>query len=204
MLVYDQGGGVGPTSEFADALLSERMTAVLPPGVNSEMFEVLPIFAAALLLGLLSGVVAVCLLTAGPTVPSRRAVIGGAVLAALLFSLIAAKPGSWLVTVGFWALAAGGMAAVDLAVLCLLVSWRVSPRPADRCVRRLAAWLPFWLPAAAATLLLVIRVFLVLGPTTMSSLTLAIIVIVIIVPLAFLDLTARLVAIWWDRRRSGD
>src|SRR4051812_28840192 len=83
-----------------------------------EMFEVLPIYAAALLLGLISGIVAVHLLTTGTGQLSLRGLLGAVALAALLAGLVAAKPASWMATVEFWALAAVVMAVFDLAVSC--------------------------------------------------------------------------------------
>jgi hypothetical protein len=183
------------------------MTVMLPPFVNAEMFEVLPIYISALLLGLVSGVVVVRLLTAGLGRLWPRALIGGATLAALLSSLIAVKPEAWTATAEFWALAAAGMATLDLAVVCLLASWRTIPRSADRHIHRIAAWLPLWLPLASAALLASIRLSFDLGPMTLSPLTLITVVVVIVVPVAFLDLTARLVAIgrirWRRTRDSG-
>src|SRR5262245_52133408 len=129
------------------------------------------------------------------------ALITGATLAALLSSLIAVKPEAWTATAEFWALAAAGMATVDLAVRCWLAPWRPIPRSADRRIRRIAAWLPLWLPLASAALLACIRVRFDLNPMTMSPPTLVMVVLAIVVPVVFLDLTARLVAIGWVRWR---
>ena len=48
-----------------DGSPGRRLIAMLPPFVNAEMFEVLPLYAAALLLGMASGLIAVRLLITG-------------------------------------------------------------------------------------------------------------------------------------------
>ena len=139
---HERCGHFGSISALGNGSPGQRMTAMLPQFVNAEIFEELPIYAAALLLGLVSGVLAVRLLTAGLGRLWLWVLIGGATLAALLTSLIAAKPEDWTATTEFWALAAAGMATVDLAVICLLDPWRTIPPSADRHIRPITALLP--------------------------------------------------------------
>jgi hypothetical protein len=120
-----------------------------------EMFELLPIYAAAILLGLVSGIVAVHLLTIGKGQFSLRGLLATVALAALLAGLVAAKPASGAATVEFWCLAAAVMAVLDLSVSCLVDPWRAKPRFSNRAFRRLRVGL---LPAILGTLIAALTV----------------------------------------------
>src|SRR3954469_15192089 len=101
------------------------------------MFELLPIYAAAILLGLISGIVAVHLLTTGTGQLSLRALLGIVALAAMLSCLVAVKPAFWVATVEVWVLATVVMAVSDLSVSCTVEPWRVNRRFSARSLRRL-------------------------------------------------------------------
>jgi hypothetical protein len=164
-----------------------------------EMFELLPIYAAATLLGLISGVLAVHLLTTGAGRFSLRVLMGGVVWAAILSCLLAAKPAYWSSTAIFWALAFCGTAILDLAVVCLLDPWGTPRRFSRRSVRRIGASLVL----ATAALLAAVRMRFDFGPAEKRPLTLLAVGMAIVVPAATLDVATRLV-IRWIRRRPAE
>jgi hypothetical protein len=163
-----------------------------------EMFELLPIYAAAILLGLVSGIVAVHLLTTGKGQISLRGLLATVALAALLAGLVAAKPAFGTATVEVWCQAAAVMAVLDLSASCLVEPWRVEPRFSDRAVRRLRVGL---LPAILGTVtVLKWRFDLPLNAELLSWL--ADEVVVGFSGLAALDLAIRVAVIGLGRRRA--
>lgn len=112
----------------------------MPPGAYGEMFSLLPIYAAAVLLGLVSGVVAVHVFITATGRLSLRALMGIIVLAAFVSGLVAAKREFWWVTVSFWGMATVVMAAIDFSVNDLLdpcrETRRFSRQPAHRKIAR--------------------------------------------------------------------
>jgi uncharacterized membrane protein YeaQ/YmgE (transglycosylase-associated protein family) len=173
------------------------------PNVYGEMFELLPIYAAAVLLGLVSGVVAVHLLTTRKGQLSLRAIMGIVVLTALVSSLIAAKPEFWQATAAFWAMAAAIMGVVDLAVVGLVDPWRATRRFSERSGRRLLAWTPPGIVGAIAGTLAALKVSFDVPLHTEDLPSFAAYLVGAVLALAVVDLAARLAAIRWSRRRSG-
>jgi hypothetical protein len=166
-----------------------------------EMFELLPIYAAALLLGLVSGIVAVHLLTTGTGQLSLRCLLGTVALAALLAGLVAAKPAFWMATVEFWVLAAVVMAVFDLAVSCSVEPWRLNRRFSERSVRRLRLGLPPAILGAVSGALVVLKLQFDLPLNAVLLSSFAAYVIVAFLGLAALDLTIRVAVIGLGRRR---
>lgn len=165
------------------------------------MFELLPIYAAAILLGLISGIVAVDLLTTGTGQLSLRALLGSVALAALLSCLVAAKPAFWMPTVEFWALATVVMAVFDLSVSCAVDPWRVNRRFSQRSLRRLRVALPPAILGAVAGALAVLklRFDLPLNPRLLPSF--AAYLFASLLGLAALDLAVRFAVIRLGRWR---
>jgi len=166
-----------------------------------EMFEVLPIYAAALLLGLISGIVAVHLLTTGTGQFSLRALLGIIALAAMLSCLVAAKPAFWMATLEVWVLATVVMAVFDLSVSCTVEPWRMNRRFSDRTLRHLRLGLP---PAilgvvSGALAYLKLRFDLPLNSELLPSF--AAFVVVALLGLAAIDLAVRFAVIGLGRRR---
>jgi hypothetical protein len=173
---------------------------VVTHGAIGEMPELLPIYAAAIVLGLVSGFVFVNVTISTGGRFSLRVVMGIVAMAAILCLLLAAKPAYWTVTVGFWALAAAVMTVIDLAITCMTDPWLNSPRLSKQSVVWIVACLPFasiGIPAA-------ILVSLDLGPIARKPLKLLAGVIAASVPVALIDIAARITAIGWTRwRRTG-
>ncbi len=130
---------------------------MLMPWINTEFVEIITILGAALLLGAVSGLIAVYLLTTRSGRLSLRAVMGLVVLATPLCGLIRARPSSWQPTVELWALTAVVVGLLDLAASCLVEPWRATPRFSDRSLRRLRAWLVPAIVAAVVGTLAVLR-----------------------------------------------
>jgi hypothetical protein len=171
------------------------------PGMYGEMFTLLPIYAAAVLHGLISGVVSVRLFTTRPVQLSLRVLLGIVALASLLFCLIAAKPEFWEATASFWAMAAVLMAGVDLAAACLLKPWRATRRVSEWSLRRRIAWLTLGLAVAIAGTLTVLKLRFDIPLRIKALPSFAMGLVVAILALTILDVAAHLAVIRWSRWR---
>jgi hypothetical protein len=171
------------------------------PGMYGEMFTLLPIYAAALLLGLISGAVAVYFFTSEMGRFSIRALMGIVVLASLVFCLVAAEPEFWEATASFWAMAAMVMAAVDLFVVSLVDPWRKTRRFPQGSVRRRVAWSTLGTAGAVAGVLAVLklRFDIPLRTEALPSFVTGLVVAVLV--LTGFDLAAHLAVIHWSRCR---
>jgi hypothetical protein len=165
-----------------------------------EMFELLPIYAAAVFLGLVSGVTAVHVVTARRSQRSLRTLMGIVALAAFLAGLVAAKPSFWVPTVELWGLATGVMAVVDLSASCLVEPWREARRFSDRS-HRLRIGLPAGIVGALAGVLAVLKLQFDIPLNTNRLPSFAAGLAVTLVGLAALDLAARLTAMGLRRRK---
>jgi hypothetical protein len=173
---------------------------VVTHGAIGEMPEVLPIYAAAIVLGLIYGFIFVNIVIINGCRFSLRVIMVVVALASILGLLLAAKPKYWTVTVGFWALAAAVMTVIDLAIICMIDPWLNSPRLSKQSV----AWIVACLPFASIGILTAILVSLDLGPNARKPLKLLAGVIVVSAPVALIDIAGRITAIGWTRwRRTG-
>jgi hypothetical protein len=175
--------------------------AMVYPGMYGEMFTRLPIYAAAALLGLVSGVVAVQLFAAGAGRLSLRSLMGIVALAALVSCLVAAKPEVWAATTSFWAMAAVVMGFVELSVVRLIDPWRATQLFSNRFVRSRIAWPMIGIVGSIAVVVAVLKLCFdtPLNSEYLPSFAAELVVIVLI--LALLDLAAHLAVIRWSRWR---
>jgi hypothetical protein len=175
--------------------------AMVNPGMYGEMFTVLPIYAAAALLGLVSGVVAVQLFAAGAGRLSLRSLMGIVAVAALGSCLVAADPEVWAATASFWAMAAVVMGFVDLSVVCLIDPWRATQLFSNRSVRSRVAWPTLGIAGSIAGVLAVLKLCFDIPLNTEYLPSFAAELVVIVLILALLDLAAHFAAIRWSRWR---
>jgi hypothetical protein len=174
---------------------------IMPPNAYGELFTLLPIYAASVLLGLVSGIVASQLFANGAGRLSLRALMGIVALAALISCLVAAKPEFWEATTSFWAMAAVVMAVVDLSVVCLIDPWQETRRFSKWSVRSRIAWPALGISGAVAGVLVVLmsRFDTPLRTEALPSFALGLVVIVLV--LAVLDVAAHLAVLRWSRWR---
>jgi hypothetical protein len=175
--------------------------AMVNPGMYGEMFTVLPIYAAAALLGLVSGVIAVQLFAVGAGRLLLRSLMGIVALAALLSCLVAAEPDVWAATTSFWAMATAVMAIVELSVVSLVDPWRATQRFSSRSVRGRIAWPMIGIAGAIAGVLAVLKLCFDIPLNTEYLPSFAAELVVTILILALLDLAAHLAVIRWSRWR---
>jgi hypothetical protein len=175
--------------------------AMVNPGMYGEMFTVLPIYAAAALLGLVSGVIAVQLFAVGAGRLLLRSLMGIVALAALLSCLVAAEPDVWAATTSFWAMATAVMAIVELSVVSLVDPWRATQRFSSRSVRGRIAWPMIGIARAIAGVLAVLKLCFDIPLNTEYLPSFAAELVVTILILALLDLAAHLAVIRWSRWR---
>ena len=174
---------------------------VLNPGMYGEMFTVVPIYAAAVLLGLVSGVVAVQLFVAGAGRLSLRSLMGIVALAAFFSCLVAAKPDVWAATASFWAMAAVVMAFVELSVVRFIDPWRATQLFSNWSVRRRIAWPMIGMIGSIAGVLAVLKVCFDIPLNTEYVPSFAAKLAVAILILALLDFAVHLAVIRWSRWR---
>jgi hypothetical protein len=175
--------------------------SMLNPGMYGEMFALLPIYAAAVLLGLVSGIVAVQLFVAGAGRVSLRTLMGIVALAALVSCLVAAKPEFWAATASFWAMAAVVMAFVELSVVRLIDPWRATQLFSNWSVRRRIAWPMIGMIGSIAGALAVLKLCFDIPLNTEYIPSFAAKLVVTILILALLDLAAHLAVLRWSRWR---
>ncbi len=171
------------------------------PGMYGEMFTLLPIYAAAVLLGLVSGIVAVQLFATGAGRLSLRTLMGIVALAALVSCVVAAKPEFWEATASFWAMAAVVMAVVDLSVVCLIDPWLATRRFSKWSVRSRIVWPTLGIAGSIAGVLAVLKLCFDTPLNTEYLPSFAAELVVTILILALLDLAAHLALIRWSRWR---
>jgi hypothetical protein len=171
------------------------------PGMYGEMFTLLPIYAAAVLLGLVSGVVSIHVFTTRAGQLTLRVLMGIVALASLVFCLIAAKPEFWEFTASFWVMGAVVMAAVDLSVACFLAPWRATRRISEWSLRRRIGWPTLGLAGAITGILTVLKLRFDIPLRIEALPSFAAGLVVAILVLAILDVAAHLAVIRWSRWR---
>jgi hypothetical protein len=173
----------------------------MPPNAYGELFTLLPIYAAAVLLGLVSGIVAVQLFATGAGRLSLRSLMGAVALAALVSCLVAAEPEFWEATASFWAMAAGVMAVVDLSVVCLIDPWRATRRFSKWSVRSRIAWPTLGIAGAVIVVLAVLKLRFDIPLRTEAIPSFALGLVVTVLVLAVFDVAAHLAVIRWSHWR---
>ncbi len=171
----------------------------MPPNAYGEMFILLPIYAAAVLLGLISGVVAVHVFITTTGRLSLRALMGIIVLAAFVSGLVAAKPAFWWATMSFWGMATVVMAAIDFSVIYLLDPCRATRRFSKQPVHRKIAWSALGIAVVISGVLAILKLCFDIPLRTAALPSFAAWLVVAVLILAGFDAASHLVVIRWKR-----
>lgn len=175
---------------------------MLNPGMYGDAFMLLPIYAAAVLLGVVSGIVAIHVFTNAEGRLTVRSLLGIVALAAVVCCLVAARADFWHVTASFWAMAAVVMAFVDLLVVRLIDPWRATQRFSRWPVRRRVAWPIVGIAGSIAGVMAVLKLCFDIPDQIESLLSVAAELVVATVTLATLDLAGHLALVRWHRMRK--